>query len=457
MLARVNTHFTLARLQKQMSDTNLRLEESIKARTNELLESNAQLKVFIKELTKTSHQLRVNELLFITLFNQSPQVLLLLDSMGNIVQANECAQKALQGSIDTPADPILRGICQCVQSPRDTRLCTACSGEELCKLKSMVSAALECGDTGLNHEIHREIALSGGDTLSKVLVVSVVPIRTRYSCNVLVLVDDITSRKKQEAELVAAKDKAELSDRLKSAFLANISHEIRTPMNAIIGFTNLMVNFETPEEKRKDFGNIVMENGLHLMEIVNDIIDVSKLEAGAMHLNYQDVDVFTIMKSLHTMFKVEAEKINVKLNLNLPDNRQALVVYSDVEKINKVLVVLLDNAFKFTRSGQVELGCSVNGHDLVFHVSDTGIGIDKADFDIIFQPFRQLDISYSRQYGGTGLGLTLAKKIVERLGGRIWVTSEIGQGSCFSFSIPCLTSYDASAPGARLTAHAIQN
>jgi len=248
--------------------------------------------------------------------------------------------------------------------------------------------------------------------------------------------EDITEKKRLFEELIAAKDKAEESDRLKTAFLHNISHEIRTPLNAIVGFSSILSNPELPADKRKDFVDIITVSNDQLLSIISGIIALATLEAGQEKTNEKETDVNNTLLNVYEQFLVGHIPTGVTFSFHpaLPDD-QALV-YTDPVKLMQILVNLVGNALKFTQKGKVRFGYDLQGNNLQFFVEDTGIGISEDMYNLIFERFRQIDNSATRKYGGTGLGLALSKGYVELLGGTIGLTSEQGKGSVFGFTIP---------------------
>lgn len=243
-----------------------------------------------------------------------------------------------------------------------------------------------------------------------------------------------------KTELHNAKIKAEEADILKSNFLANMSHEIRTPMNGILGFAQLLKD-ENSAEKRDRYIDIIYHNGMMLVNLIDDIIDLSKIDAGQLTINPADCNLDNLMFEVYTFFneikfKQEKEHINIRL-LNLNDD-ESNILYTDAQRLRQVLVNLIGNALKFTEKGSVEFGYLINEDksNIEFFVRDTGIGIPKDKQDIIFDKFRQVQEGSTRKYGGTGIGLYISKHIIELLGGDIWFESEVGQGTTFHFSLP---------------------
>jgi PAS domain S-box-containing protein len=258
--------------------------------------------------------------------------------------------------------------------------------------------------------------------------------------NFLGVKEDISIRKQNEEELVKAKEKAEESDRLKTAFLRNISHEIRTPMNAIIGFASLMSVPDLPSEALFSYAKTIQEGSYQLLSIINDIVDVSSIKANIIKKNVTSVNINVTLKSLNKQFQLKASENNNTLNLNIGLDDYKAIIQTDSTRLIQILSNLINNALKFTKQGRVEFGYTLMESFLEFFVSDTGIGIPPDQHSRIFDSFYQVENTLSRQYGGTGLGLAICKAYCELLGGNIWLNSEPGKGSVFYFTIPYIVS-----------------
>ncbi len=244
-------------------------------------------------------------------------------------------------------------------------------------------------------------------------------------------------------ELELAKNRAEESDRLKSAFLANMSHEIRTPMNAIVGFADLLLeNPNADAEKRTEFVNIIKKCSDDLLNIINDILDLSKIEAGLIELRENTEELNNLLIDVYDLLKNTVLKSSVSLKLCNTLENKCIIVQTDILRLKQVLINLVSNALKFTNEGYAELGCKYfDDNHLLFYVRDTGIGIADDKKDVIFQRFRQgEENSLSRNYGGTGLGLSISKGLVECMGGKIWFESKVNEGSTFYFTLPILNT-----------------
>ncbi len=252
------------------------------------------------------------------------------------------------------------------------------------------------------------------------------------------VIHDISDKIKALKELEKAKEKAEESDRLKSAFLANMSHEIRTPMNAILGFGALLQDEEIGNDERNQFVDIINSSGYSLLEIINDIIEMSKIEAGQISINKKPTDVNQLIKTVYNQHSLIASKKNIELRL-VPDtffDNTALLL--DETKVKQILVNLVNNAIKFTDKGYVELGYRVLEKEIEFYVKDTGIGISPENHHLVFDRFNKItwDTDGKKVYPGTGLGLSISKAFVTKMKGKIWLTSEKGKGTTFNFTIP---------------------
>jgi len=237
-------------------------------------------------------------------------------------------------------------------------------------------------------------------------------------------------------ELTLAKDKAEESDRLKSAFLANMSHEIRTPMNGILGFSDLLRRPNLPPQKSSQYIDIINSNGHQLLSIINDIIDISKIEAKLVQIVRSAVNIGHLINALNDQFQPLAKSKGLSF---MATNRLSdiTVVMTDEVKLRQILFNLIGNALKFTPSGKIEVAVEMVNHQLQFSIKDSGIGIPQSHHELIFERFRQVETNFSQQYGGTGLGLSISRSLIDLLGGKIWLESKEGEGSSFYFTIPC--------------------
>jgi CheY-like chemotaxis protein len=239
-----------------------------------------------------------------------------------------------------------------------------------------------------------------------------------------------------DIDLKEAKEKAEESNKLKTAFLQNMSHEIRTPMNGIIGFSDMLMREELQEERRKFYTNIIVQSSKQLLGIVNDILDISKIETGQAETIETETNINQLLIDLFNFYKPLAWKKELGIFINTPLNNNESFIWVDYHKLKQVLENLLSNALKFTHKGHIRFGYRCSSSELIFYVEDTGIGIEKKYHEKIFEQFRQIELTSTREYGGNGLGLAISKAYVKLLNGKIWLISTKGSGAVFYFTIP---------------------
>jgi PAS domain S-box-containing protein len=256
---------------------------------------------------------------------------------------------------------------------------------------------------------------------------------------------DITNRKKTELELVKAKEKAEQSDRLKSAFLANMSHEIRTPMNGILGFSSLLSEPGLGKEEQQEYIKLIQISGARMLNLISEIIDISKIEAGMMEINIEEINVNERMDFVFELLNLDAEDKSIELSYN-SKLFSDLYIMTDPEKLYGILINLVKNAIKYTDRGTIEFGYTVKDRVIEFFVKDTGIGIPMEQQAVIFERFMQVDISNIQARQGAGLGLAIAKAFVKLLGGDIWLESQEGVGTTFYFALPLNTINEEENP-----------
>lgn len=254
--------------------------------------------------------------------------------------------------------------------------------------------------------------------------------------NWMVIIEDTTEKQRMLDDLIKARDKAEESDRLKSAFLMNISHEIRTPLNSIMGFADLLTDQSMHSEHVTKQAGLIYRNGQRLLDLINNILKISKIDAGSESLSLDVFNPAQLVDEALTSFKPQADKRGITLKTAVAPEAESIRVETDRLKIHQVLDNLINNALKFTEKGTIEIGCSYQEGMLKFSVSDTGRGIPAAAIDKIFDRFYQAETALNRGYEGVGLGLALCRSMVTLMGGRIWAESVHGKGSVFQLEIP---------------------
>ena len=292
----------------------------------------------------------------------------------------------------------------------------------------------------LNVILDRDKELASSNEALKALNEEYMALNEEYLSTNEDLLSNQNELQKINNELKGAKGKAEEADHLKSAFLSNMSHEIRTPMNAIIGFSGLLDLPDLTETERKSFILIIKQRGNDLLNIINDILDISKIESGQLSIIESVTDTDELFNEIHHIFNHPdhyrtTKGIELIYQNKLPNKTTAIII--DANRIKQILLNLIGNAFKFTETGVIEFGCELKNKDLLFYVKDSGIGIPLDKLPIIFERFRQVNESYlNNTKGGSGLGLSICKGLIDLMGGKIWVESLMGLGSTFWFSIP---------------------
>ncbi|MCO5251786.1 MAG: ATP-binding protein [Candidatus Kapabacteria bacterium] len=257
---------------------------------------------------------------------------------------------------------------------------------------------------------------------------------------------DINDVKMLQEQIIHARDKAEESDRLKTAFLQNMSHEIRTPLNGIIGFSELLKDNELSTEERNEFTAIIQASGRRLIEIVNNVLDISKIETGQMNIRNHAFSINTIIYDSLDFFTPHAKEKSLLLKYHVGLEDDDSIFISDSVKIQQVLTNLINNSIKFTDNGSVEFGYEVLDTELLFTIKDTGIGISDEYKERVFERFIQADLTTTRTYEGSGLGLSICRGLVELMGGRIWLESELGVGTTFYFTVPFIPDRQVETP-----------
>ena len=289
-----------------------------------------------------------------------------------------------------------------------------------------------------------ELKLETKDDSVRHVLVNGIKCKSKEKC--LITIVDISQLKFTESELIKAREKAEESDRLKSAFLANMSHEIRTPMNGILGFSELLKTLKLTGEKQQEFIDIIQKSGVRMLNVINDIISISKIESQPIEVLVNDTNINEEVEYIYHFFKLEAEQKKLHISFRNGLKSDHALIRTDREKVYAILTNLVKNAIKYTQTGAIELGYDLKGELIEFYVKDSGPGIHEEQKEIIFERFRQGSKSLTPNIEGAGLGLSISKAYVEMLGGKIWVESKIGQGSTFRFSLPYLNGMKEKEP-----------
>ncbi|HET6558989.1 MAG TPA: PAS domain S-box protein, partial [Prolixibacteraceae bacterium] len=364
--------------------------------------------------------LRQSEAKFRKLINSLPDSVLVVDPLGRIVFSNDIALQTFQFAGDE-----MLGLT--IESLVPNRFRQHHVGYRNDYLKQPESRPVGVGN---------EIFALRRDESEFPAEIMLEPIDINNNPFILTIVRDITERKMAEKELIMSKEKAEESDRLKSAFLANMSHEVRTPLNSIIGFSQLLSDPFFEEEQKIEFIHHIVLNGNNLLTIISDIMDISKIESGQIPIRINKIHCHEFITQIKDQYLMQARDKNLELCLTPTEIQEEAVVLADSDRLMQVFNNLIGNALKFTPKGRIEIGYQPYGSITEFYVKDTGIGIAE-EFQVkIFDSFRQVEDANTRTYGGNGLGLTISKKLVELMGGKIWVESELGKGSTFYFTLP---------------------
>ena len=393
-------------------------ETDLKVLVEELSIYQIELEHQNQELLKSQEEIRISNDRYLDLFDNAPISYLIVDANGLIKDINQTACVLLEGDkVSFLTRKITKIIHQDFQDIYYLFFRTLINQKhnQTCdiKLQKSNNSFFFARVQGI-----RQPGLTAGEPEFRLAII------------------DVTIQKEMEMKLMAAKEKAQEHDYLKSAFLANMSHEIRTPMNGILGFAGLLKEPHLTDEQQLEYISIIEKSGLRMLNIINDIVDISKIEAGEMKVDLKESNINSQIEYIYTFFKPEVEAKGIRFSFinGLPS--QEAILYTDREKIYAILTNLVKNAIKFTEKGSIEFGYFKNNETLEFYVKDTGIGIPKDRQDAIFERFIQADIVDKMARQGAGLGLSISKAYIEMLGGRIWVKSEKGIGSCFYFTLP---------------------
>ena len=433
IIARIKTHLTISSLQKKLNIANQTLEEKVELRTQEL-----RKEFELRSALENKYRILVDTL---------QEGVWAMDNEGNTSYVNPRMAEILGYSVEYLIQHTVFDFVPENVKPIAKRLLSKPVNESF------------FFDFKFIHRDGHEIDVS--------IASSIMRNEEDHPNGALIAVSDISKRRKAELdllqkdkeleeqnsilkerhesitrinkELILAKEKAEESDRLKSTFLANLSHEIRTPMNAIVGFSELLKMKGFPDSSKEHYIEMIVSGTLQLKDIITDIIDISKIQAEQYPIYSKEISLHSFLNEIKDFASEELQK-NQKTDLEViiepPIEEEDLFLTTDEDRLNDILKKLLKNSIKFTDEGKIEIGYKESDNELEFFVSDTGIGIAKEAQNFIFEQFRQVEESFTRKFGGTGLGLAISKGFVELLGGKIWLESNLGNGSTFYFTIP---------------------
>lgn len=371
----------------------------------------------ISERHQAEVDLLQSEKKFRHIFNNATDAIYIQDKQGKFIDVNECAIRMY----GYPRESFIGKTPDFLAAPD----------------KNDTKEVLECFERAFNGEtVQFDFwgLRKNGEVFPKI-----VRLKKIYYQNqdvVVAFAIDITARKKYEEGLLRAKNVAEESSLLKSEFLQNMSHEVKTPLNGILGFSELLCLPTLDDSSRMEYSQLIKRSAYQLARIMEDIMEISRLETKQVKVKISEVHMATLMKDINSLFIKDAALKNLKLTCKEPENCEDFCFHCDDVKLEKILQNLIENAIKYTDDGFVEFGYKLDGGNIVFHVRDTGIGIGDDKKDLIFRRFSQEDKGSTRSFGGLGLGLSIAKGNAHLLGGEIWLESQKGIGSTFYVSIP---------------------
>jgi PAS domain S-box-containing protein len=408
------------------------LENNVRERTQKLDNSRSALLYMLKDIDKSSKKLSAAKEYTENIIRSMIETLIVIDKEGIIQTANRSTLELLGYN-----EKELIG----------QHLSFIFPGSDISAANSFIADLIE---KDFISNVERIYITKGGTEIPVVFSGSVMKEEGIDVQGIVCVASDITIRKEHELEvqeqnrrieeaneeLIVALRKAEESDKLKTAFLQNMSHEIRTPLNGIVGFSQLLSSKNYPEANKIEIAKLVERSSYRLIELVNNILDIAKIETGQVKVNNCAFVLNNFMKELHDFFTIFVQEKNLKLTYAnyLPNDES--IIFLDREKLHQIMVNLINNAIKFTSTGGIHYGYTIKNHFLEFFIHDTGMGIPEELQEKVFERFTQADIALTRNYEGSGLGLSICKGLIELLGGKIWMTSEINKGTSFYFTMP---------------------
>ncbi len=381
--------------------------------------------------SKIQAEFNENELKLI--FENSPSSIFLFDEKMNILRANRKAVRKFNINSANIHDQKISDLINCINTEHNS---FEYGNIKACAVPNIFHETIK-GKDYTKKEI--KIAVKEKDSIAfKTVLVSTSLLKRNGHSIYLATIDDITKRKKMELELLAAKEKAEEADKLKSAFIQNLHHEIRTPLNGILGFIDFFADDSygfSPQEK-SELIEVMHKSGDRLIKTINDLLEISKLDSGILKINKELFDLKTHLANYVKEQQLKFQNSDIDFLYEIDSSIESIMVNTDKPKLFLALENLLDNAFKFTSSGFIKLKVWVKNEDLEISIEDSGIGIETKFQDSIFKPFWQVQKDLDRYYDGNGLGLTISKKMIDNLGGKLSVQSDFGKGTTFSVKLP---------------------
>lgn len=432
----------------QLRKKNSELLVSLKNKNEKLNQFNSQLIANSDELKLSQKEILKREKLLAAIFKNLPLVVLIIDIENRIRTINHTGRLLAGKSENEILGKRFGEAFHCVTFVNEQDNISNCAN---CIIKQTVQTTF--ANKLENYQVEGNIALQLNGKEKKSIVSISATYLEQENPIVLLSINEITKLKESEKKLHVQNQrlenlnqnlqqailKSQESDRLKSGIIANISHEIRTPMNAIIGFAEMLLKPSIPEDKREVYTNIIKESGYRLLRVVNDIVDISKITTDRLEIFNEEVCINHIISEMHLLFVKQANKKNLKLSSIKPLTDRESTISSDRLRLIQILNNLLENAIKFSEEGQIEIGYQLKNDFIEFFVSDTGIGIPENLSEKIFDDFYQIEMNNNRKFAGIGIGLSISKKLVELMGGKIWMNSSPGKGTTFYFTIPYKT------------------
>jgi PAS domain S-box-containing protein len=436
---RVKAEEKLLNNRNELKQINIELataEEELKATNDELTNRNEILIDQKKQLNEALSAIEDNEKQLQRVFDNSPAIMMVLNPKMEIEKINKTGLKF----INTPEEKIYGyRYSDFFDCPGIKTRVKECGADEFCNTCYIYNSATTTFTTGVGvNEVESILTrVQNKQAQTFTVLISTSLINSKQKNSVLLTLTDITERKNLENELLIAKEKAEQSDKLKTAFLANMSHEIRTPLNGIMGFSELLCTQKNLSDKQKEsFSSIIKSSSNGLMQIIDDIIDVSRIESGLINIYKSPFNLNFLLQEIWMLSKSKIEQLKKDIKIIYNRHPDDITILNDSIRLKQVLLNLINNAIKFTETGSIEFGISqVIDNKIEFKVSDTGIGIPNDKRTVIFDRFRQGYEQNDRAFGGNGLGLAISKSLVELMGGQINLESEPNIGTTFKFTI----------------------